>query len=379
MYSNFKQKSGKIPFWQYVLVVSLALAVLVMSLLCFVPEKEEQTISLQTVVKDNKNSVYLATSYIYFDPIWYTCPFATSATASVNNGGIFHTFAFRPSLVKNSDGTYGFLLNGRLSGNSRSYFPCLVYNITSNMPHMGIMKYNVLGTGDWTSISGTVPYLISSFDVWQAYFLYYPSDTIGDIAANSGYQLYCRLQSGFDFTKVVRVVAATSANLFSDSSTEISSAAWNMNTKWVSWTYYDVSANTFVFALPVYGFSQQSSLSFDYDYWYTTAVTDNNIYQQGYSTGYAIGNSEGMAAGSQESFNAGYTAGKTQGFNQGYQEGVESANNYTFFSLISAVIDAPIKAFSGLLDFNVFGYNMKNFYLSLITVCIIIAILKAVT
>lgn len=53
-----------------------------------------------------------------------------------------------------------------------------------------------------------------------------------------------------------------------------------------------------------------------------------------------------------------------------------SSENYTFFGLISAVIDAPIKAFTGLFNFEIFGVNIKSFLLSLFTIALVIAIVK---
>ncbi len=53
-----------------------------------------------------------------------------------------------------------------------------------------------------------------------------------------------------------------------------------------------------------------------------------------------------------------------------------SSETYTFFGLISAVIDAPIKAFTGLLNFEIFGVNIKSFLLSLFTIALVIAIVK---
>lgn len=68
----------------------------------------------------------------------------------------------------------------------------------------------------------------------------------------------------------------------------------------------------------------------------------------------------------------------TKIYNLGKQAGLDSANNYSFLSLFSAVIDAPIKAFIGLLDFDILGVNLKTFCLSLFTLAIFILILKIV-
>ena len=49
---------------------------------------------------------------------------------------------------------------------------------------------------------------------------------------------------------------------------------------------------------------------------------------------------------------------------------------YTFSALVSSVVDAPIKAITGLLNFEIFGVNLKSFMLSLFTLAVVIAIVK---
>lgn len=73
---------------------------------------------------------------------------------------------------------------------------------------------------------------------------------------------------------------------------------------------------------------------------------------------------------------------KKQGYDSGYavgkQEGIEIANSGTFTSLITAVVDAPIKAITGLLDFEILGQNMLSFFGALLSLCLILFILKRV-
>ena len=71
-----------------------------------------------------------------------------------------------------------------------------------------------------------------------------------------------------------------------------------------------------------------------------------------------------------------YNNGYNDGYNVGKNDGISSANNYSFLGLIGAVVDAPIKAFTGLFDFEILGFNISTFILSLITVCVIITIIK---
>lgn len=77
---------------------------------------------------------------------------------------------------------------------------------------------------------------------------------------------------------------------------------------------------------------------------------------------------------------------------QGRLDGIESASNHTFLGLISAVIDAPIRAVfgyttvengvvverPGLLTFEVFGVDMSNFVLSIFSIAIVLCIIRII-
>lgn len=71
-----------------------------------------------------------------------------------------------------------------------------------------------------------------------------------------------------------------------------------------------------------------------------------------------------------------YNAGKNEGYNSGYAAGVAAGGNNNFMSLITAVVDAPIKAFTSLLDFEILGYNMKNLALALLTAGLLVAAIR---
>lgn len=71
-----------------------------------------------------------------------------------------------------------------------------------------------------------------------------------------------------------------------------------------------------------------------------------------------------------------YTLGKNNGYNNGYAAGVAAGGNNNFMSLITAVVDAPIKAFTSLLDFDILGYNMKDLALALLTAGLLVAAIR---
>lgn len=119
-------------------------------------------------------------------------------------------------------------------------------------------------------------------------------------------------------------------------------------------------------------------------------------YNDGYDSGYNSGYGDGQSAGYSSGYDSGFVAGKTNAdntvtstsasYSAGYQKGVESAGNFSFMSLISAVIDAPIRAFfgytengvthPGLFSFNILGYDMSALVLSMFSACVIIMIIK---
>lgn len=67
---------------------------------------------------------------------------------------------------------------------------------------------------------------------------------------------------------------------------------------------------------------------------------------------------------------------KQAGYDKGYAAGVAAGGNNSFMSLITAVVDAPIKAFTSLLDFDILGYNMKNLALALLTAGLLVAAIR---
>lgn len=71
-----------------------------------------------------------------------------------------------------------------------------------------------------------------------------------------------------------------------------------------------------------------------------------------------------------------YNAGKNEGYSSGYAAGVAAGGKNNFMSLITAVVDAPITAFTSLLDFDILGYNMKDLALALLTTGLLVAAIR---
>lgn len=104
----------------------------------------------------------------------------------------------------------------------------------------------------------------------------------------------------------------------------------------------------------------------------------NENYNAGYDQGFSAGESFGYSQGESAGYNSGFSAGEHQGYNSGYNAGIESANTYSFLGLLGAVVDAPIKALTGLLDFEIFGFDMAAFALSLLTAAILLKLVSVI-
>lgn len=156
---------------------------------------------------------------------------------------------------------------------------------------------------------------------------------------------------------------------------------------WVSLKWFDKNANSFEVGFYFYpgtsnGLSNwipynariylPNSLNADYTSGY------NQGYSEGYTSGENIGYTNGYSTGENDGYSSGYKAGETIGYNNGYSVGLENGGKYTFFSLISAVIDAPIQAFMGLFNFELLGINLAGFFTGLLTLAFIITIVRLV-
>ena len=138
---------------------------------------------------------------------------------------------------------------------------------------------------------------------------------------------------------------------------------WNLK-------YYDVNDEYFV-----HSFLTTEDYYFNSRTYYIQnpdTFTDNQFYKQGYSAGESAGYSAGETAG----YSAGYSAGETIGYNNGYSQGVEHGGQYTFNSLLSAVIDVPVRTFTSLFNFDLLGVNLVGFFTGLLTISIIITVVK---
>ena len=71
-----------------------------------------------------------------------------------------------------------------------------------------------------------------------------------------------------------------------------------------------------------------------------------------------------------------YQQGQQAGYDKGYSAGLADGGGNSFLSLITAVVDAPIVAFTSLLNFEILGFNLKNVVLSILTAALVIACVR---
>lgn len=132
------------------------------------------------------------------------------------------------------------------------------------------------------------------------------------------------------------------------------------------------------FPLKIYGFSFS-------DFVHVWKANADNVYEIVYT--YDLNASEffsisvnftGYANDYNSGYKDGYSVGSSSGYNRGYSEGVKAAGDYTFLSLLGAVVDAPLQAVSGMLNFNLLGFNMLNFFYALLTCALVIAVIRLI-
>lgn len=145
-------------------------------------------------------------------------------------------------------------------------------------------------------------------------------------------------------------------------------------------SYIFSSGFRFNILIPTTYNSRNSYSYYPYSYFQTRTYnipnTTTSDYNNGYNYGYTEGYNKGNQSGYEDGYDEGYGVGNNIGFNNGYTEGVDSANDYTFLSLISATIDAPVSYFQSLFNFELLGVNLQGFLTGLFTLCVIVTIFK---
>lgn len=194
------------------------------------------------------------------------------------------------------------------------------------------------------------------------------------------YSIYCRVSESCDFnfvgcyiTSYVNIPAGQFVDDFNGANTRV------MYINYIRYFGLDLfgnidTTNFIEIAIPfltggdpvnIYAYTTRT-------YYFTRVDTESATYSAGYNAGYDLGVSAGQTAG----YNTGYSDGDSVGYNRGYNVGVNSTNTYSFTNLISAVLDAPINAFTSLFNFEILGVNLSSFLLALFTICVVLTVIK---
>ena len=146
----------------------------------------------------------------------------------------------------------------------------------------------------------------------------------------------------------------------------------------VSFSVFDYRVSNDNDRIVFYGFVKDSSFSVsdflvptDVDTLYVTTSEGQESYNSGFNAGVNSVKSQ---------YESQLEAVKENARQKGFAEAEAMFDNgntdYSFFGLISAVIDAPIKAIRGLLNFDILGVNMFAFVTSLFSLAVVLMIVK---
>lgn len=379
MYTNFKSKSDKMPMWQYILCVALAIGVLFCAVFCTWGSAKRTTAKADTVT-----GMYTYTSsHVAIPTTSWNISSSIGLTGAWDNDCLSNfnwSLQFDPEdEQKRLD--FGFLncsfvkiLGSELWPNSstRAYF--LVEDTGSIGNSVLVMPYtSYIRVESGQAYAFKVSTVQSAGGTFMVFFTYDSSFWDYENPFISSYTIYTGpyIYTGANVENLNWPTAFNNTNLIGKACTRVQ---YRMGTKGI------------FFELLFFSKSGETSTDMISE---RTVYTDKGKdlllgadYQGGYDDGYAYGYSDGEKFGQQsgyaDGYKAGFAVGETSGKNTGYQEGVSAANDYSFFSLISAVVDVPIQAFTSLFDFEILGINMQSFFLSLMTVCVIIAVLRLI-
>lgn len=280
---------------------------------------------------------------------WYTIQFSFSYSKTVNTNG---------------SSKHSLTINGVNSSNTEQSC-CSLLSSNSNQ-NAGSLAYVPLSF----STNATTTYNVTNLNVGEN-SRYLTNSLFKEYYAGSymvfDFNIY--ITNNFDYTNLYLM---TVRSFYSESS------CYGYN----DFTYYSSDSEYLRFRFYSYFPSVESKYFNErfylasHDYYYMSNLTDDQYYNDGYNSGYSDGYNNGYYYGDLEGYESGYKSGEIVGYNNGYSEGVEDSGNYSFLSLIGAVIDAPVSAFTSLLNFELLGVNILGFISGLLTLALIIFIIK---
>lgn len=110
------------------------------------------------------------------------------------------------------------------------------------------------------------------------------------------------------------------------------------------------------------------------------------LHSRSYEQGYEVGNSEGYNYGYEEGYHSGYNSGMGDGYADGYAEAKESLRDEieqevledkeTFLDGIFAIFDAPLRITRDIFNFELFGINISDLVMFILTAIIVVIVVK---
>lgn len=159
-------------------------------------------------------------------------------------------------------------------------------------------------------------------------------------------------------TSIKYNVVAYSNNLYTPGEVIVYSLAEN----WINPSYRFLTFNDLQVSYQLYDWIINNSKNV------INWIENGNYFDIGYDSGYEEGKKEG--------FDSGYEKGKEEGEQIGFNRGVDVGSNDNFGSMLLAVVTAPFNMVQQFFNFDILGYNMSNFLFSLLSLCVVIAVVK---
>lgn len=232
--------------------------------------------------------------------------------------------------------------------------------------------------------------ILDSWDTLVAQSLYDDNLCDIDIEVVSAFDFNYQVQPNFQYYYPTHIEYYSDENEPSLSLTvRVYFSYWYNNTE-VFEQYHEVYLNVNWYVQPFYNVYQFPTQGFEYlldrtggeVYLFTQYLDFEDFALYRYERYHYKSLYDSSSVQIQGAYNEGFVNGKTQGYNNGYNagfsDGVANANDYSFTGLLSAVFDVPVQTFTSLFNFDLLGVNLANFFLSLLTLAVVLAIIKLI-
>lgn len=298
----------------------------------------------------NKNDFRVITAYLFVDVV-------DSVVDSVNNNLSFNIYFDWLNPVDNTNSRV------QLSNFNRTYNRTTNFLSNDLTGIQSVSGYNNTFRGQYDFTTTT-----SSSSITTSEFGFYASTV--NITNWPSYEFMLYRGNNFNFNKLSSLTYGHYAWNEVDSRFNLSTSYFSSHRNMASYWYYqfkyvDQDNNEFLFIIPAgreQAFERTSFFSNE----------DADSYNAGYNAGY----SAGLDDNQQVIYDTGYSDGNTFGYGAGYSAGLNDANQYSFYNLFGAVLDAPVQTLIGLLNFNLLGVNLLSLFGGLLALALLLFVIK---